>query len=88
MAHIVKKPNELIEGDIFQDPESEEEHHGLVPTPEVREKYWIFEIQPYGMSTAVLARRERDGVFKEVIISPWVSILVIENRPLPPDPVG
>lgn len=74
-----KKPKDLEVGDVFEQPESEEEFHGAVAAPAVREKYQILEIQRDEIMTYLLTRRLSDQKIVEVRMVPWVLVSVTDH---------
>lgn len=85
---VVKKPWQLVRGDIFEGPESECEPCGEESLgSKSKERYWVRTIQLTGKHhTEVLAVRESDSQLMQILIAVWVSLLVIENKPIPADP--
>jgi hypothetical protein len=74
---VVKKPSELVPGDVFEEPESEEEFHGQVSKPEARECYLVKEIVERGAHfTSILIIRQSDNRDGKVSIGEWVPLSV------------
>lgn len=76
---MIIPPEELKVGDVFEEPISEEEHHGLVKK-ESREEFEVLQLQHQGPKIAIytfaLTRRKSDGRIVEVHLVPWVRLSV------------
>lgn len=80
---ITIRPKDLQVGDVFEEPESEEEHHGRRKA--VREVYEVLELQYRGREPALMTIaftiRRSDSEIIEVRMVPWVWLKVKRLSP-------
>jgi 3-methyladenine DNA glycosylase Mpg len=80
---ITIRPKDLQVGDVFEEPESEEEFHGQRKA--IREQYEVLELQYRGrgpgLMTIALTIRRSDNNITEVHMVPWVWLTVKRLSP-------
>lgn len=75
-----KCPTDVEVGDVFEDPETEEDFHGRTPRPEKRGRYRVEEKQSLGRTvTAFLVTRLSDDQLVEIRMGNWVQVPIVSD---------
>lgn len=76
---MTKKPKDLIVGDVFEEPENEEEFHGEIEVAEPHPKYRVDEIiriTAMGFTELIVTRLDNHEKIP-MIIAPWVPLVIV-----------
>lgn len=76
---VWKRPEQVEIGEVFEQPASEEEMHGLVERPAHPPRYRVIDKQQKGLMTHFLTDRLSDNRRMEVIMVPWVKVRIIKD---------